>query len=100
MTAEPLTTDGGNTPVSVAEVRSFLGKHRRRSWVDLYVVGFALVIVGIYGSDFLASPLSRLSQPATHAAATHAAATQAVAGAGLVIGVGVGLLLLAQALAR
>ena len=44
------------------------------------------------------APLSRLSKSASHAAATHAAATQAVAGAGLVIGVGVGLLLLAQAL--
>ena len=98
MTAEPLTIADDDAAVSVAAVRSFLGKHRRRSWVDLYVVGFALVIVGIYASDFLASPLSRLSHPATHAAATHAAATQAVAGAGLVIGVGVGLLLLAQAL--
>jgi hypothetical protein len=85
-------------PASVAAVRSFIGKRRRRSWVDLYVVGFALVIVGIYGSDFLATPLSRLSKAATHAALTQAAATQAVAGAGLVIGVGVGLLLLAQAL--
>ena len=98
MTAEPLTIADEDAAVSVAAVRSFLGKHRRRSWVDLYVVGFALVIAGIYGADFLASPLSRLSQPPTHAAATHAAATQAVAGAGLVIGVGVGLLLLAQAL--
>jgi MFS family permease len=84
--------------VGVATVRSFLGKHRRKSWVDWYVAGFALVIVAIYGSDFLASPLSRLSKSAGQAAATHAAATQAVAGAGLVIGVGMGLLLLAQAL--
>jgi hypothetical protein len=98
MTAEPATIADEAAPASVAAVRSFLSKHRRRSWVDLYVVGFALVIVGIYSANFLASPLSRLSHPATHAAATHAAATQAVAGAGLVIGVGVGLLLLAQAL--
>ena len=98
MTAEPVTIADEAAPASVAAVRSFLGKHRRRSWVDVYVVGFTLVIVGIYGANFLASPLSRLSHPVTHAAATHAAATQAVAGAGLVIGVGVGLLLLAQAL--
>jgi hypothetical protein len=98
MTAGPVTLAGEDAPVSVAAVRSFLGRHRRRSWVDLYVVGFALAIAALYGSDFLATPLSRLSKPASHAAATHAAATQAVAGAGLVIGVGVGLLLLAQAL--
>jgi hypothetical protein len=95
--AEPVTI-ADNAEVSVAAVRSFLGKHRRRSWVDLYVVGFASLIAAIYGSDFLASPLSRLTKSASHAAATHAATTQAVAGAGLVIGVGVGLLLLAQAL--
>jgi MFS family permease len=97
MTAEPMIiTD--DAEVSVVAVRSFLGKHRRRSWVDWYVAGFVLLIVAIYGSDFLASPLSRLTKSASHAAATHAAATQAVAGAGLVIGVGMGLLLLAQAL--
>jgi hypothetical protein len=97
MTAEPMTI-ADDTEVSVATVRSFLGKHRRRSWVDWYVAGFALLIVAIYGANFLASPLSRLSKSASHAAATHAAATQAVAGAGLVIGIGTGLLLLAQAL--
>ena len=97
MIAEPVTARD-HAGVSVATVRSFLGKHRRKSWVDWYVAGFALLIAGIYGSDFLATPLSRLSKPASHAAQTHAAATQAVAGAGLVIGVGVGLLLLAQAL--
>jgi hypothetical protein len=97
MTAAPMTMSD-DTEASVAAVRSFIGKHRRRSWVDWYVAGFALVIAAIYGSDFLASPLSRLTKPVGHAAATHAAATQAVAGAGLVIGVGVGLLLLAQAL--
>ena len=97
MIAEPVTARD-HAGVSVATVRSFLGKHRRKSWVDWYVAGFALLIAAIYGSDFLATPLSRLSKPASHAAQTHAAATQAVAGAGLVIGVGVGLLLLAQAL--
>src|ERR1700733_9527759 len=97
MIAEPVTA-GDHAGVSVATVRSFLGKHRRKSWVDWYVAGFALLIVAIYAANFLASPLSRLSAPASHAAQTHAAATQAVAGAGLVIGVGVGLLLLAQAL--
>jgi MFS family permease len=97
MTAEPMTI-ADDAEVSVVAVRSFLGKHRRRSWVDWYVAGFILLIVAIYGSNFLASPLSRLTKSASHAAATHAAATQAVAGAGLVIGVGMGLLLLAQAL--
>ncbi|HET9081060.1 MAG TPA: DUF6297 family protein [Trebonia sp.] len=85
-------------PVSAAAVRAFIAKRRRRSWVDLYAVGFALLIVAIYSADFLATPLSRLSRSAGQAAATQAAATQAVAGAGLVVGVGVGLLLLAQAL--
>ena len=80
MIAEPVTAADEDAAVSVATVRSFLGKHRRRNWVDWYVVGFALVIAAIYGSDFLATPLSRLSGPAGHAAATHAAATQAVAG--------------------
>jgi uncharacterized protein DUF6297 len=97
MTAEPMTI-ADDAEVSVAAIRSFIGRHRRRSWVDWYVAGFALLIAAIYGSDFLASPLSRLTKSASHAAATHAAATQAVAGAGLVVGVGVGLLLLAQAL--
>jgi hypothetical protein len=97
MTAEPVTI-ADDTGVSVAAVRRFLGRHRRRSWVDWYVAGFALLIVAIYASDFLATPLSRLTKPASHAALTQAAATQAVAGAGLVIGVGLGLLLLAQAL--
>lgn len=97
MTAGTATRAAGG-PASVAAVRSFIGKRRRRNWVDVYVAGFALVIAAIYAANFLASPLSRLSASAGRAAATHAAATQAVAGAGLVIGVGVGLLLLAQAL--
>ena len=98
MTAGPMTLPDKDAAVSVGTVRSFIGRHRRRSWVDWYVAGFTLLIVGIYGADFLATPLSRLSKSASRAAATHAAATQAVAGAGLVIGVGAGLLLLAQAL--
>jgi hypothetical protein len=98
MIAEPVTAADEDAAVSVAAVRSFLGKHRRRNWLDWYALGFGLVFAAIYGSDFLATPLSRLSGSAGHAAATHAAATQAVAGAGLVIGVGAGLLLLAQAL--
>jgi hypothetical protein len=99
MTAEPVTmTMTDDRPASVVAVRSFIAKHRRRSWVDWYVIGFTLVVVAIYGANFLAGPLSRLTRSATHAAATHAAATQAVAGSGLVIGIGAGLLLLAQAL--
>lgn len=85
-------------PARVTAVRSFIGRRRRRNWVDLYTVGFGLVIAGIYGANFLATPLSRLSGTAGRAAATHAAAAQAVAGAGLVVSVGAGLLLLAQAL--
>jgi hypothetical protein len=95
--AEPVTRTE-DAAASTAAVRSFIGKHSRRNWVDWYVAGFTLLIVAIYGADFLASPLSRLTKSASHAAATHAAATQAVAGAGLVVGVGMGLLLLAQAL--
>ncbi|MDX6421642.1 MAG: hypothetical protein QOG28_6262, partial [Trebonia sp.] len=70
MTAGPMTIADEEPAVSVAAVRSFLGKHRRRSWVDLYVAGFGLVIVAIYASDFLASPLSRLGKPPSHAVAT------------------------------
>jgi MFS family permease len=95
--AEPATVTA-NAEASVGAVRSFIGKHSRRNWVDWYVAGFTLLIVAIYGSDFLASPLSRLTKSATHATATHAAAAQAVAGAGLVVGAGAGLLLLAGAL--
>jgi hypothetical protein len=85
-------------PSSVAAVRSFIGRRRRRSWVDWYATGFAAVIAGIYFSDLIASPLGRLNDHASRAAATHAAAVQAVTGAGLVIGAGAGLLLLARAL--
>jgi hypothetical protein len=97
MTAAPAAVARDTRP-SVAAVRSFIGRHSRRTWVDWYVVGFGVLIAAIYGANFLAGPLSRLTRSASHAAATHAAATQAVAGAGLVIGAGAGLLLLAQAL--
>ena len=85
-------------PASVARVRSFIGRRSRRSWLDWYAAGFALVIGAIYLSDILVSPLHRLSGHGSQATATHAAALQAVTGAGLVIGAGAGLLLLAQAL--
>ena len=58
MIAEPVTRTA-DAEVSTAAVRSFIGKHSRRNWVDWYVAGFTLLIVGIYGADFLASPLSR-----------------------------------------
>ena len=94
MTAGTATeTTGG--PASVAAVRSFIGKRRRRSWVDWYAAGFGLVLAGIYLSGILASPLRRLND---QQGATAAAALQAVTGAGLVLGAGAGLLLLAQAL--
>jgi len=83
---------------SVAAVRSFVGKRRRRSWTDVYSACFALLIAGIYLSDILVSPLHRLSGHGGQATATHASALQAVTGAGLVVGAGAGLLLAAQAL--
>jgi len=101
MTAGPMTAPGpagvGETGPSVAAIRSFIGKRRRRSWLDWYFAGFALAIAALYLSDLLATPLGRLGGPATHAA-TQATAAQAVAGAGLVIGAAAGLLLLALAL--
>jgi hypothetical protein len=97
VTAAAPAADQRAEAVSVTAVRSFVGRHRRRSWTDWYSAGFALVIAGIYLSDLLAQPLSRLSTAAARAAATHAAAAQAVAGGGLVIAAGAGLLLLAQA---
>jgi hypothetical protein len=71
--------------------------------VDLYAVGFGIVIGLIYLSDLLTAPLSRLGGAAGRAAAQAAgqaasqAASQAVAGAALVIGIAAGLLMLAQA---
>ncbi|HVT68823.1 MAG TPA: DUF6297 family protein, partial [Trebonia sp.] len=96
MTAQ-LTASAGGQATSVAAVRSFIGRRRRKNWTDWYATGFALVIAGIYLADILASPLSRLSGQ-SRAAASHATALQAVTGAGLVIGAGAGLLLLGQAL--
>lgn len=63
---------------SVAAVRSFIGRRRRRSWTDWYSAGFALLIAGIYLADILASPLQRLNGQVSQAAATHTAALQAV----------------------
>ena len=84
---------------SVRVIRSFVRGRRRRSWVDLYAVGFALVIGLIYLSDLLTAPFSRLGGAAGGAAAraTVQAESQAVAGAALVIGIAAGLLMLAQA---
>ena len=96
MTAEPTAIVGSGAGVGVAAIRSFIGRRRRRSWLDLYFAGFVLVIAALYLADLLASPLSRLGT-AGHTA-TQAAATQAVVGTGLVIGAAAGLLLLAQAL--
>ena len=75
------------TTVSVRAIRSFVRGRRRRSWLDLYAIGFAIVIGCIYASDLLTVPLSRLNGTATRAAGQAAtlAASQAVAGAALVI---------------
>ena len=91
------------TPPSVRAIRSFVRGRRRRSWLDLYAIGFAIVIGLIYLSDLLTAPLSRLGGAAGRSAAQAAgqaasqAASQAVAGAALVIGIAAGLLMLAQA---
>jgi len=92
-------TGASETPSSVRAIRSFVRGRRRRSWLDLYAIGFAIVIGCIYASDLLTDPLSRLNGTAAHAAgqAGGEAASQAVAGAALVIGIAAGLLMLAQA---
>jgi hypothetical protein len=88
---------------SVRSIRSFVRGRQRRSWVDLYAIGFGIVIGLIYLSDLLTAPFSRLGGAAGRAAAQAAgeaasqAASQAVAGAALVIGIATGLLMLAQA---
>ena len=97
MTAAAVT-GAADAPARVASVRSFIGRRSRRSWLDWYAAGFALVIGALYLSDILVSPLHRLSAHGGQATSTHLAALQAVTGAGLVIGAGAGLLLLAQAL--
>jgi Family of unknown function (DUF6297) len=97
-------TEASETPASVRAIRSFVRGRRRRSWVDLYAIGFGIVIGLIYLSDLLTAPFSRLGGAASRATAQAAgeaasqAASQAVAGAALVIGIAAGLLMLAQAL--
>jgi hypothetical protein len=100
-------TGAAETRSSVRAIRSFVRGRRRRSWVDLYATGFAIVIGLIYLSDLLTAPLSRLSGAAGRSAAQAAgqaasqsasqSASQAVAGAALVIGIAAGLLMLTQA---
>ena len=96
-------TGAAETLSSVRAIRSFVRGRRRRSWVDLYAIGFGIVIGLIYLSDLLTAPFSRLGGAAGRAAAQAAgeaasqAASQAVAGAALVIGIAAGLLMLAQA---
>jgi hypothetical protein len=82
---------------TVRAARAFIGRRRRRSWLDWYFIGFVAVVAALYLADILTGPLSRLSAAAGHPD-TGQAAAQAISGAGLVLGVGIGLLLLAQAL--
>jgi hypothetical protein len=99
----PEVAGATETLSSVRAIRSFVRGRRRRSWLDLYAIGFGIVIGLIYLSDLLTAPLSRLGGAAGRAAAQAAgqaasqAASQAVAGAALVIGIAAGLLMLAQA---
>jgi hypothetical protein len=79
-------------PPRVAEVRSFVGRRRRRPWYDWYSMAFAVVLTVILLWDLLAQPFGRLSG---HGGA---APSQAVAGAALVAGAAAGLLMLTQAL--
>jgi Family of unknown function (DUF6297) len=79
-------------PASVAAVRSFILRRRRRRWFDWYAIAFAVVLGAIYLSDVLAEPFSRLA-----ASPGSSAPAQAVAGGALVIGAAAGLLMLAQA---
>ncbi len=98
MTAGPVTLAGEDAAVSVAAVRSFLGRHRRRSWVDLYVDRLR---PGHRGDLRLRLPRhpAQQAQQAGQPRRRHARGGDAGGrGAGLVIGVGMGLLLLAQAL--
>jgi hypothetical protein len=88
-------TEAAETPSGVRAIRSFVRGRRRRSWLDLYAIGFAIVIGCIYASDLLTAPFSRLSGAAASAAGQ--SASQAVAGAALVVVIATGLLMLAQA---
>jgi hypothetical protein len=98
----PEETGDNETLTSVRAIRSFVRGRRRRSWVDLYAVGFGIVIGLIYLSDLLTAPLSRLGGAAGRTTAqavgqaASQAASQAVAGTALVIGIAAGLLVLAQ----
>jgi hypothetical protein len=83
---------------SVAAVRSFIGRRRRRRWFDLYAAGFTVVLAVILLSDLLVDPFRRLAAPPGSSALAQAEAAQAVAGAALVIGAAAGLVALAQAL--
>jgi hypothetical protein len=75
----------------VASIRSFVRGRRHRPWFDWYFIAFTVVLVTILLSDLVAEPFGRLTGSGGSAPA------QAVAGAALVIGAAVGLLMLAQA---
>src|ERR1700735_1380453 len=60
-------TGANETSSSVRAIRSFVRGRRRRSWLDLYAIGFAIVIGCIYASDLLTAPFSRLSGAAASA---------------------------------
>jgi uncharacterized protein DUF6297 len=80
---------------SVAAVRSFLGRRRRRRWFDWYAAAFTVVLAGVLFSDVLADPFRRLA--GSPGSAGGSAPAQAVAGAALVLAAAGGLLALAQA---
>ncbi|MGD0704877.1 MAG: hypothetical protein ABSA02_33940 [Trebonia sp.] len=65
----PEQTGETGTLTSVGAIRSFVRGRRRRSWVDLYAIGFGIVIGLIYLSDVLTAPFSRLGGAAGRAAA-------------------------------
>ena len=54
-------TGASETPSTVRAIRSFVRGRRRRSWLDLYAIGFAIVVAGIYLSDLLTAPDRRAS---------------------------------------
>jgi hypothetical protein len=107
VTAGPLTAVGeamaSEAPSSVSAIRTFVRGRRRKPGFDIYATGFGFVLAGIYLSDVLTAPLSRLGAAAAHPAAQSAgqsagqASHQAVAGAALVIAGAAGLLMLVQA---
>jgi hypothetical protein len=91
MSAAPAGTASADA-VSVAAVRSFIRGHRRSSWLDWYAAAFAVVLVTVWLSDFLAEPFSRLT-----ASAGAEIPAQTSAGAALVLGAAAGLVMLGQA---